>query len=45
MNFEVSFVPKYNLNKKKWVKVILVVIAILMIASPLIGLIIHLFAL
>jgi len=41
----VNVVPKYNLNRKRWVKIVLLIIAVLMVISPLFALVVHLIAL
>jgi len=45
LNFEVSFVPNYNLNRKKWTKVVLLILASIFILSAVFPLVIYLIAL
>ena len=41
--FEVNVVPKYNLNKKKWTKVVLLILALSFVLVPLVMLIVNAF--
>ena len=41
MNFEVGFMPKYNLNKRKGTKIILLILALSFIVGPIIILVLH----
>jgi len=40
--FEVNIVPKYNLNKKKWTKVVLLILALSFALVPVVMLIANL---
>ena len=45
LNFEVSFVPKYNLNKKKWTRFVLLFLALTFIIVPVVSLIVYILVL
>jgi len=44
LNFEVNFVPKYNLNRRKGTKIVLLALALSFIIVPIVVFIIYMFA-
>lgn len=43
--FEVVIVPKYNLNKRKGTKLVLLLLVLSFIVAPVVALVVHLLAL